>query len=93
MNLIPQPKFIKTEKEVLNRHALFVCVIIVMVLIILALVLWFAKYFFTVTSSGITFNEWNGSAGSFWGAILGAFVAGIVTIIANYMVIHHQDYF
>lgn len=80
----------KAEKEAKNRHAGIIVTLSITILIILLLVKYFSEFYYTVVSQGMSFGEWNGSAGSFWGAILGAFVAGIVTIIANYMVIHRS---
>ena len=84
-----QPPTIAEQESKVRKRNVIIYIIVILVVIMLV-VKYFSKFYYTVSSENISFSEWNSSAGSFWGAILGAFVAGIVTIIANYMVIHRS---
>ena len=70
----------KIEREERNKHLRIGAAILFITVILLILISWFAKYYFTVRVNNISFDDWNSSAGSFWGAVLGAAIAGIATV-------------
>ena len=80
----------KAEREERNNKIGIGVSILFVVLCVSVVVWYFAKYYFTVQSSSISFGEWNGSAGSFWGAVLGAIIAGIATVVTTVFVIQRS---
>lgn len=80
----------KAEREERNHRIGIGFSIVFVVLCLVLVVCYFAKYFFTVQNSSISFGEWNGSAGSFWGAVLGAMIAGIATVVTTVFVIQRS---
>lgn len=80
----------KAEREERNKHLRIGVVTIFIVAGLLVLISWFAKYYFTVMGNNLSFDDWNSSAGSFWGAVLGAAIAGVVTVCTTILVIQRS---
>lgn len=80
----------KVEREERNKHIKIGIGILFAVAFLIILIIWFAKYCFTVRANDISFDEWNSSAGSFWGAVLGAAIAGIATVSTTILVIQRS---
>lgn len=80
----------KAEREERNNKIGIGFTILFVALCVAVVICYFAKYYFTVRGSSITFGEWNGSAGSFWGAVLGAIIAGIATVVTTVFVIQRS---
>ncbi len=86
----------KNEKENSKQLAGIWAVVVIVVVGLIVVISQFGKYVYSVYNTGeITFGEWNSSSGSFWGAVLGAFVAGIATVATTVLVIrrsYQMDY-
>lgn len=80
----------KAEREERSKRLGIGVTVLFVVVILLMLIGWFAKYYFTVQVNNISFDEWNSSAGSFWGAVLGAAIAGIVTVSTTILIIQRS---
>lgn len=80
----------KIEREERNKRLRIGAAILFVTVILLILISWFAKYYFTVRVNNISFDDWNSSAGSFWGAVLGAAIAGIATVFTTALVIQRS---
>lgn len=86
---------IKVDKERSRQNKIIIAAILAVACVLSLALYLFSKYFSIVQTKGITFEEWNSSAGSFWRAILGSVVAGIATISTTIMVIqrsYRMDY-
>ena len=80
----------KAEREERNKNLRIGTAVVFVVTVLFVLIGWFAEYYFTVWGNSLSFDEWNSSAGSFWGAVLGAAIAGIVTVCTTILVIQRS---
>jgi len=86
---------IKVDQERSRQNRITIAAILAIACVLIFALYSFSKYFSIIQTKGITFDEWNSSAGSFWGAILGSVVAGIATISTTIMIIqrsYRMDY-
>lgn len=80
----------KAEREQRNKK-LGIGIVLIFVFASVVLVVYsFAQYYYTVTNGDISFDDWNSSSGSFWGAVLGALIAGIATVCTTILVIQRS---
>ena len=80
----------KFEREERYKHLRIGMAFLFVIVMLVLLISWFAKYYFTIKVNNVSFDDWNSSAGSFWGAILGAAIAGIATVFTTALVIQRS---
>lgn len=80
----------KAEREERSKNLRIGTTVVLAAAALIAIISWFAKYYFTVLENNLSFDEWNSSAGSFWGAVLGAAIAGIFTVCTTILVIQRS---
>lgn len=80
----------KTEREQSSKRIGLGLAISLVIIVVTVIVCLFSKYYFTVYNEELSFGEWNSSAGSFWGAVLGAMIAGIAAVVTTVFVIQRS---
>lgn len=80
----------KYERQTYRKRLLTIISLTVIFIIIVVISVFLFRYFSQVGESGIQFDEWMSSSGSFWGAVIGAVFAGAATSITTFFIIRRS---
>lgn len=77
------------RKKSIKRLCSVLFIIIAIVIIVIVAVPWI-RYYNRILASNIADDSWLGFIGSFWGAVIGAGIASLGTIVTTWMVIRRS---